>query len=146
MVPQKSVTEEKKVIREKMLIAAAFLSLGFGIAGVFLPLLPTTPFVLLSAFCFLKSSRAKYEWLVNHRIFGKYIRDYITQRAMPLRSKISAISFMWLTMILSALLISNKYIALFLAVIGCAVTLHILSLRTVAPSNKIAKKMDDATP
>ena len=57
-------------------LSIGLLSLGLGIAGVFLPLLPTTPFVLLSAFCFSKSSERLHNWLLNHKLFGKLIKDW----------------------------------------------------------------------
>ena len=143
MVSRKSATQDQKMIRKRILIFSAFVSLGFGVAGLFLPLLPTTPFVLLSAFCFMKSSPVRYKWLISHRVFGKYISDYITQKAMPIRAKVSAIIFMWLTMTISALLVSNSYVTVMLAVIGCVVTLHILSLRTRLKEDKVKSNADD---
>lgn len=67
-------------MRKYFLIAAGFLSLGTGIIGIFIPVLPTTPFLLLAATCFIKSSKKLYQWLIDHRVFGKYIENYIKYR------------------------------------------------------------------
>ena len=74
-----------------------FLSLALGLAGIFLPVLPTTPFLLLSAALFFRSSPSAYQWLMNHRLLGPYIRDFRESRAIPLRAKIIALSLLWLT-------------------------------------------------
>ena len=129
------------MMRKRLFLAAGFLSLGLGIAGIFLPLLPTTPFVLLSAFCFLRSSRSRYEWLINHRVFGRYISDYLIHRAIPLRVKILSISAMWLAMGLSAYAVANPYVAALLAVIGAGVTWHLVTLR----SSKGKRGLDSET-
>ena len=74
-----------------------FLSLALGVAGIFLPVLPTTPFLLLSAALFFRSSPRAYQWLLNHKLLGPYIRDFRESRAIPLRAKILALSLLWLT-------------------------------------------------
>lgn len=78
---------------------AGVISLGLGIVGAFLPLLPTVPFVLLAAFCFSRSSRRAEDWLLNHRLFGPMVRDWRAQRAIPLRAKQAA----WLMMSVGSL-------------------------------------------
>jgi len=131
MVPGQPRAQEETTVKKRLLISAAFVSLGFGIAGIFLPLLPTTPFLLLSAYCFLKSSRTRYEWLVGHRIFGEYIADYIKHRAVPLRRKILCVTAMWLCMGMSAYIVDNTYATIALVAVGSGVTWHILTLRTL---------------
>jgi len=64
-----------------------WLSLAFGVAGIILPLLPTTPFVLLAAFCFSKSSRRFHNWLLNHKVFGGLIRDWQHHGVISLKAK-----------------------------------------------------------
>jgi len=68
-------------------LLAGLLSLLLGIVGIFLPLLPTTPFVLLAAFCFARGSSRCEHWLLNHRVFGPMVRDWRAHRAVPLRAK-----------------------------------------------------------
>ena len=66
-------------------------SLALGIAGVVLPLLPTTPFVLLSAYCFARSSPRLHDWLLGHKIFGPLIHNWEQHRAISPRAKVLAV-------------------------------------------------------
>lgn len=75
-------------------IAAGGLALAAGIVGIFVPLLPTTPFVLLAAFCFSRGSARCERWLLNHPRFGPMVRDWRDQRAVPLRAKQLAVVMM----------------------------------------------------
>ena len=79
-------------------LVAGIVSLGFGIAGIFLPVLPTTPLVLLAAACFARSYRPFHEWLLAHRLFGPMIDEWHNYRSIPYRTKIIAILTMGLTL------------------------------------------------
>ena len=74
------------------------VSLALGIAGIFLPLLPTTPFLLLSAALWVRSSPRLYAWLLAHPRMGPYIRDFREHRAIPLRAKLLSLTLLWLTL------------------------------------------------
>lgn len=74
--------------------AAGFVFLALGIIGIFLPLLPTTPFVLLAAACFMRSSRRLHAWLLGTQLFGPLIREWEEHRSIPYRTKIYAILLM----------------------------------------------------
>jgi uncharacterized protein len=119
------------MLKGRLLVAAGFISVGIGVVGVVIPLLPTTPFLLLAAYCFLRGSPRWHAWLLGNRVFGRYIHDYLTQRAVPRRTKIAALVVLWVCLIVSAALVRIWYVALILAVIGIAVTIHILRLRTL---------------
>lgn len=80
-----------------LLMALGALSLVAGVIGVFVPVWPTTPFLLLSAACFLRSSDRLYEWLVTHRHLGAYVRDFMSGQGIPLRTKAVALTTMWVT-------------------------------------------------
>ncbi len=80
----------KATVIRSMWLAIGLLSLSLGILGVFLPLLPTTPFVLLSAFCFSKSSSRLHLWLLNHKLFGHLINDW--EKHGVIRTKIKVIA------------------------------------------------------
>ncbi|MGC9363619.1 MAG: YbaN family protein [Fidelibacterota bacterium] len=124
----------KPEIRRLFLLVTGMLSIGLGILGVFLPLLPTTPFLLLAAACFIRSSQRRYEWLIQHRWFGSYIRNYLEKRAIPKKLKVYVLSLLWCTLGYSAIFVTEKLllrIGLFL--IGTAVTIHILKIRTLSP-------------
>ena len=73
-------------------LAGGWLSLGLGVAGAFLPLLPTTPFLLLSMFCFARSSPATREWLLNHPWLGPYVRDWELHRGVRRSVKVLAVA------------------------------------------------------
>lgn len=119
---------EKKLtgIKRIALLGAGWLAVGLGSAGVFLPLLPTTPFLLLAAACFARSSRRFYDWLMNHKLLGRYVRDYISGRGLPRRAQWTSILLLWLTIGISAVFfVSINWVRLLLLVIAVAVTWHI---------------------
>jgi len=114
-----------------ILIIVGTISLTLGFIGAFLPLLPTTPFVLLSAYLFAQSSPKLHNWLLNNKIFGKYIRDYKENKSIPLRVKIVSLSMLWGSILYSIFLLSGKwYLQILLIAIAVGVSIHILSLKT----------------
>lgn len=117
---------------KSFLIISGYLSLSIGIVGIFLPLLPTTPFLLLSSALFLRSSKRHHDWLVNHTVFGSFIKHYMESRSVTLRSKILSLSVLWFVIGISV--ISNAdilWVKILLPVIASAVTVHIVHLRTL---------------
>ncbi len=105
-------------------ITAGLISLGFGFAGVVIPGLPATPFILLSAGLFVRSSESLYNRLLSNRIFGRYINDFRRKKGMSLKQKIYSITMMWSMIFLSAYSIDNSFfrISIFFAgIIGSIV-------------------------
>lgn len=129
-----------KTIRLKkyLYIILGTLTLLIGTIGIFLPILPTTPLLLLTAFFYLRSSKKLYQWLIHHRVFGAYIYSYVKFKAVPLKTKISALSILWVSILFSMSLIDNIWLRLMLAVIAAIVTVYILSLTTL-PKEKISE-------
>lgn len=80
-----------------VLLAVGTVSLALGVVGMFLPMWPTTPFLLLAAACFVRSSERMHRWLVEHEQFGCYVRDFLSGRGIPRRAKRVAIATMWVT-------------------------------------------------
>ena len=78
-------------------IIAGSISLALGLIGIFLPLLPTTPFLLLTAACYARGSSRLHNWLLNNKMFGEYIRNYREGKGIPARSKVMALILLWLT-------------------------------------------------
>nr|WP_207726892.1 YbaN family protein [Anaerosolibacter carboniphilus] len=114
------------------LIVIGTLSIVLGVVGIFLPLLPTTPFLLLGSACYIRSSEKLYKWLIEHKKFGIYIRNYQEKRGIPLKIKIFSIGSLWLSIGYSALfIVSSIMIKLLLFTIAVGVTIHILSLKTL---------------
>ena len=108
------------------------ISLGLGILGAFLPVLSTTPFLLLAATLFLKSDKGLYDWLMNHPRLGPYIRNFLEHKAIPLRVKVVSISLIWITLIYCAVCVAEHWaLRTLFIVIAIAVTAHILSYKTL---------------
>jgi len=114
-----------------ILIIIGTIALGLGMVGIFVPLLPTTPFLLLAAACYARSSPRFYHWLIHHHWLGEYIRNYRENRAIRFRAKVITIAIMWLGMGLTIILFDPLWLKALLSVIGIAVTVHLLSLRTI---------------
>ena len=115
-----------------MLTILGLVSLGLAILGIFLPLLPTTPLLLLSAWLFLRGNRNLYDWLLNHPKFGNYIRNFTEHKAIPLHVKIVSVSLVWLTLLNCAIFVTDNWILRVLFIlIAIAVTIHILSYKTL---------------
>ena len=85
------------------------ISLTLGVLGAFLPVLPTTPFLLLSAFLFLRGNRRLYDWLMNHPRLGSYIKNFTIHKAIPLRVKIVSVSTLWLTLLYCAIFVAGHW-------------------------------------
>lgn len=109
------------------------IALALGIVGIFVPLLPTTPFLLLAAALWVRSSPRLYAWLLAHRLLGFYIRSFRENRAIPLRAKVVSIALMWGTMLycVFGLLGGWLWVQLALLAVAAAVTWHILSFATL---------------
>jgi uncharacterized membrane protein YbaN (DUF454 family) len=115
-----------------LLTALGLLSLGLGILGIFLPVLPTTPLLLLSAALFLRGNRKLYDWLMNHPRFGKYIQNFTIHKAIPLHVKILAVSMIWITLVNCAIFVAQHWaLRVFFILLAIAITIHILSYRTL---------------
>ncbi len=115
-----------------LLVIIGTISLILGIVGIFLPLLPTTPFLLLSAALYFKSSPKLYDWLLSQKHLGPYIRNFREKKAIPLRAKIISITLMWGSMLYCVTyLVPIIWIKFLLIAIAIGVTYHILSYKTL---------------
>lgn len=113
-------------------IAAGTLSLILGVVGIFVPLLPTTPFLLLTAALYFKSSPRLYDWLLRNRYLGIYIRNFREYKAIPLRAKIVSVVLLWATIGYCVLaVVEALWLRLLLAAIAVGVTIHIWSYKTL---------------
>lgn len=115
------------------LIIVGSVSLVLGVLGIFLPMLPTTPFLLLSAAAWVKASPSLYEWLINHRVLGEYIRNFREHRAIPLRVKIISVSLVWLTIGYCIFAIVDEWwwAQVLMTLLATAISWHILSFATL---------------
>lgn len=117
-----------------MLIAAGLICVGLGALGILLPGLPTTPFLLLAAYCFARSSEHFHNWLLNHRWFGSYVRNFESGRGMTRPAKATTLLVMWLsfgfTIVLFVPVVWGQVSMFLLAV---TVSVYIMRLPTPAP-------------
>ncbi len=106
-------------------------SLVLGIIGIFMPVLPTTPFLLLASFLFLRGNKKLYNWLMEHPKLGPYITNFMVHKSIPLHVKIVSTSLTWVTLIYCAIFVAEHWMLrlLFIA-IATGVTIHILSYKT----------------
>ncbi len=118
-------------MKRLLLLILGTLSLGLGLLGAVFPVLPTTPFLLMSAACYLKSSPRLYALLMKNRFTGPLIYEYSITRAVPAATKRSAILIVWLGIGLSVILVNNLWVRILLPLIALGVTLHISRLRTL---------------
>ena len=110
-----------------------------GVIGIMLPLLPTTPFLLLASALFIKSSEKLYSWLLNQHMLGPYLKNFMEKRAIPLRAKITSIALMWAAIIYSIILTAYTALHIILIITASGVTAYILSFRTLNNGNQNQK-------
>jgi len=119
------------MIKRSLLIFFCSFFVGLGFLGILIPGLPTTPFLLLAAGCFVRSSDRLYGWLLNHRILGKTIKNFRDNGTISLGSKITSITVMWLMIILSVVVfIENSWIRICLVILGAIGTTVIMLIPT----------------
>lgn len=115
-----------------VLITIGSISVALGCLGIFLPILPTTPFLLLGAACYVRGSEKLYNWLINNKWFGAYIKNYREGRGIPIKAKLYAISLLWISILYAVVFaISKLPLKIMLLLIAAGVTLHILRTKTM---------------
>jgi uncharacterized protein len=106
--------------------------------GIILPILPTTPFLLLAAYLYARSSNRFYNWLLSNRWFGEYIRNYREGKGIPLIHKIISILLLWLTIVYSVwFVVSLLWVKLMLIGIAGGVTIHLVRVKTFKPEKPV---------
>lgn len=127
------------MLKKRLLIIGGTLSLALGILGMALPVLPTTPFLLLTAYCYLRSSRRLYDWVMNQKVLGSYIKNYLEYRAVSARAKAVSLIGLWVSLTISFLLIGSTGVRVILVLVGIGVTAHLLTIKTL----KTPRRDDD---
>ena len=108
-----------------------------GILGIFVPILPTTPFLLLAAACYMRSSQKMYYWLLNNKLFGSYIKNYIQGKGIPLNIKVFTVILLWITIGLSAWFATQEVaIRFILILVTVGVTTHIVLIKTLEKTKR----------
>ncbi|MCP5046819.1 MAG: DUF454 domain-containing protein [bacterium] len=115
-----------------VLVVCGSICVGLGFIGIFLPLLPTTPFLLLASACYVRSSPRLYHKLLNNKLFGPYIKSYQEHRAIPLHAKVAALILLWLTIGYTALfVVPSLAVKILLFGIAVGVTIFLLKVKTL---------------
>lgn len=126
----KETKASQKLVRAFFFVAGT-VSLVLGAVGIVLPVLPTTPFLLLALACYLRSSERMAHWMLNNKYFGKYIRNYKEGKGIPLKTKLFALTILWATIVFSAFFIIPLLIVqIILFAVAAAVTIHLARLPT----------------
>ena len=134
MVSEKIEERKMKISRkglEILYIILGSISLVLGTLGVFLPLLPTTPFYLLTAWLYMRGSPKMYDKVMSNKYFRTIIQDFQEDKSIPLKTKIIIVSMLWCTILISAFFaVYAWWLRLLLFAIAIGVTVHILSFKT----------------
>jgi|YNPBryulayer2012_1023412.scaffolds.fasta_scaffold60012_1 hypothetical protein len=119
-------------MKKKLFILLGFISILCGLFGILIPILPTTPFLLLAAYLFAKSSPNFYNWLISSRLFGPYIRNYREKRGMTLIHKVLVLILLW-SVIITTMIYGTEHIwvRILLAIVAIAVSTHIFMIKTL---------------
>jgi uncharacterized protein len=124
-----SKLRKQRVVRVLLMVAGT-ICLALGAIGIFLPILPATPFLLLAAACYLRSSERLHKWLINNRWFGEYIKNYQEGRGIPLKTKVLALSTLWIAIGYSTFFVVDEFLIaqIALLLIATGVTVHLVRL------------------
>jgi len=132
------MSAERGELKRRCFIAAGSISLGIGIVGIVVPLLPTTPFLLLAAYCYSRGSRRLHDRLLNNKVIGSYLRNYIEGKVMSLKAKIISLSILWSVIGFNiAFIIESLLIRIILLAVASGVTVHVFRLRSVVPFKSV---------
>lgn len=118
-------------VKKITLLLLGFIFLGMGMIGIILPLVPTTPFLIVASLCFVRGSSKMNTWLLSHPIVGNYLRNYLDEKAIKKEHRIKTLLFLWSTLLISAFLIDITVMKIFLVIIGATVSLHLMRLKTI---------------
>jgi len=129
--PGKTNTNSRKTktLQNRLIFLGGTITLILGFIGIFMPILPTTPFLLISAAAYAKSSSRFHHWLLNNKILGTYIRNYKEGLGMPLKVKILTLTFLWVMIIISLFLILIIWVQILLIIIAFTVSIHIILIK-----------------
>jgi uncharacterized protein len=119
-------------MKKPLYIVIGSILVTLGTFGIFIPLLPTTIFLILASYFFMKGSPELNERLLNNKYLGHYIKNYLDKKAMPLKSKISSIVMLWISILISGYFLTDSNVLRgILLVVAIGVTIHILSLKSI---------------
>ena len=107
------------------------IAVALAILGLFLPLLPTTPFLLLASACYLRGSKRMHRWLLNNKVFGETLHNFEEGKGIPLRAKITALLLMWASLSFSIYQVQILPLQFMLVTIGLGVSIYLVKIKTL---------------
>lgn len=116
-------------VKRAALIISGLLSLALGAAGLLLPIVPATPFLLLAVWCFARSSDRLYAKLRNNKLIGRFMREFMERRVVRRKVVRTAMAFLWLSVIIAVFLVKNPWLRLLILALGLAFSLLIRRIR-----------------
>jgi uncharacterized membrane protein YbaN (DUF454 family) len=132
-------------VTKVLFIILGSVCVGLGVLGIFLPLMPTTVFLLLAAYFYSRSSDRFYNWLIGNRVFGTYIRNYREGHGMTLRHKVNAVSVLWVTVGISLWFLESLALRILLFLIASSVSIFLLRfVKTYRPEAAAAEPASPA--
>lgn len=141
--PEPGSNHVKSDLLRWILICCGWISIGAGVIGIFLPLVPTVPFLLLAVACFARSSVRFHRWLVDHNHLGPLVRDYLNGTGIPLKAKRIAIGMIWVSFPTSTFLFAQAlWLKILLMTIAVGATIYLLTL----PTSPEEKRQDSSVP
>lgn len=114
-----------------LLTVIGSIAVVLAILGIFLPLLPTTPFLLLASACYLRGSKRMHRWLLNNRVFGEYLRNFEEGKGIPRKAKIIAIALLWASLAFSIYKVQIVPLQFMLVMLGIGVSIFLLKMKTL---------------
>jgi uncharacterized membrane protein YbaN (DUF454 family) len=118
-------------MKRQLYIILASIFVGLGTIGIFLPLVPTTPFLLLATYFYMNSSQKRLRWLLRNRLLGPYIRSYLSKEGIPLQLKIRTLILLWATILYATFFATDKlYVQIMLIIIAISVSTHLILKKT----------------
>ena len=120
------------MILKRLLVVLGSIFLAIGVIGIFVPVLPTTPFLLLASACYLRGSKRLHGWLLGHGQLGAYIRAFEEGRGIPLRAKVLAMATMWPSIGYAALIVPWTALSALLLATACVVSVWLWRMPTAA--------------
>lgn len=129
---------KRDLMKKTFLKIVGYLSVALGFAGAFLPLVPTTPLLLLALWCFSRSSPKMNAWLLGNRMFGRYLKDYEQGRGIPKVVKVSSVIILWSSILFTTIVFTEAWwLRALLLLMALLVSVHILNLKTLLTGSKI---------
>lgn len=127
----------KKTFREHLMAGLGLACVFLGIMGIFLPILPTTPFILLAAWLFARSSKRFHKWLVEHPRFGPILVMWGDERGITRSVRNRILFYMWSGMMLSMLIVGKWWAIVMLSTIGLCMTIYLFRITTRPMSENV---------